>query len=97
MIEKFDISNEMTVVTSSYVTKERLPILEVWHEDDEEGGSLWQFHCGNDDYSMEEMELVRLDTILKIDETIQSILTLAKNKSARRKAIGMDWIITSSE
>ena len=53
------MGDETMVVTSSYVTQYGMPVLEVSHEDDEEGGSLWQFHAGNGDYDMSKMQLVR--------------------------------------
>ena len=89
----FDISADTMVVTSCYVIEDRCPILFVSHEQDEEGGSLWQFHCGNGDYSMERMMLVRLDTIEKIDPTISTIASLVVGHEATRNAIGSDWIV----
>lgn len=80
------------VVTSTYVTRERLPVLYVSHEDDE-GGSLWQFHCGNDDFSMEKMQLVRLDTILAIDPDLSQIADLEKGFCARRESVRHPWHI----
>jgi len=93
-MKTFCISNESMVVTSSYVTKERLPILEVSHEDDEEGGSLWQFHCGNGDYSMEKMQLVRLDTVLALDPSVIEVSDLPLGFSARRSDQYSPWIRT---
>jgi hypothetical protein len=46
----FDVSPDTAVVTTSYVTKDRQPILYVTHEYSEEEGVTWQFHCGNGDY-----------------------------------------------
>lgn len=80
------------VVTSIFVTVEGMPILEVSHEDDEAGG-LWQFHCGNYDYSMDKMQLVRLDTILKIDPTVDQVADLEIGKTAHRKTIESPWIV----
>jgi hypothetical protein len=93
MMNEFNISDDTMVVTSSYVTREGRPILEVSHEDDEEGGSLWQFHCGNGDYSMERMELVRLDTILEMDPTVREVANLDMGQCARRSAINARWVV----
>jgi len=93
MAKKFEIPNETMVITSSYVTEDFHPILEVSHEDNEEGGSLWQFHSGNRDYSMERMRLVRLDTVLALDPTIIEIADLPMGKTARRSAHGVPWTI----
>lgn len=92
-MNRFDISGDTMVVTSTYVTHEKLPILEVSHEDDQEGGSLWQFHSGNGDYSMEKMQLVRLDTILDIDPSIVDISRLDMGQTTRRRALGEPWIL----
>ena len=91
---QFNISSETMVVTSTYVTSKELPILEVSHEDDEEGGSLWQFHCGNGDYSMDKMQLVRLDTILAIDLSVKKIASLQMGQIARRAKLGDTWDIS---
>ena len=93
MMISFNIADDTMVVTSSYVTQGGYPILEVSHEDDEEGGSLWQFHCGNGDYSMDKMELVRLDTILGMDPTVIEIAHLPLGQCARRPAPNANWSI----
>lgn len=87
----FNIDSGAMVVTSTYVTDEKLSILEVSHEADEEGGSLWQFHCGNGNYSMERMQLVRLDTILMIDPSVAEVADLVVGATATRVAIGLPW------
>ncbi len=94
-MNEFGISDDTAVVTSSFVTHNGYPILEVSHEDDEEGGSLWQFHCGNGDYSMEKMELVRLDTIIKIDPSILGVADLKKGQTAKRRGHNDSWTITN--
>jgi hypothetical protein len=94
MINEFGISDDTAVVTSSYVTRDGCPILEVSCELDEEGGRLWQFHCGNGDYSMDKMELVRLDTIIKIDPSILGLADLQMGQTAKRKALNSPWTIS---
>ncbi len=79
------------VVTSTYVIDEKMPILVVTHEDDEEGGSLWQFHCGNDDYDMSKMLLVRFDTILALDPSLKDIGNLPKRKTMVRYKLTSEW------
>jgi hypothetical protein len=88
----FSITNDTMVMTTSYVTTQRLPILYVAHQDDEEGGSLWQFHCDNGDYSQDKLQLVRLDTILKLDPAIAEIADLPIGSSARRKNPTSPWL-----
>lgn len=93
LMKAFDIPNETIVVTSTYVTEQRLPILEVSHEDNEEGGSLWQFHCGNGDYSMERMQLVRLDTVLRLDPSIIEVADIRIGTTAKRVRKETPWIV----
>jgi hypothetical protein len=93
MKTSFNISDDTMVVTSKYVTGAKLPVLEVSHEDDEESGSLWQFHCGNGDYAAEKMQLVRLDTILKIDPLLINIASLKMGQTARRSNLDSPWVI----
>jgi hypothetical protein len=87
------ISDDTMVVTSSYVTENSMPILLVTHEnDDEDGSSLWQFHCGNGDYHMSKMQLVRLDTLLYLDSSIRKVLDLPKGMMARRDTKVSEWV-----
>ncbi|WP_428304049.1 hypothetical protein [Lacipirellula sp.] len=92
-MKTFPIPRDAMVVTSTFVIKEQMPILEVSHEDDEEGGGLWQFHCGNGDYSMSKMQLVRLDTILTMDPSVNQIADLEIGKTAHRKGLESPWSV----
>lgn len=89
-----NISDDVMVVTSIDITQDKLPILEVSHVDDEEGGSLWQFHSGNGNYSMERMQLVRLDTMLRIDRSLLEIADLEMGHTARRRTTEGPWTIS---
>jgi len=91
MVTFFNIPADTMVVTSKYVTENRLPILEVSHEDDEEGATIWQFHCGNGDFSMQQMQLVRLDTILAIDPSVLDLANLGLGFLAKRSEKGAPW------
>ena len=92
MSSSFNISEDSMVVTSSYVTSGGMPILLVTHEYDEEDEEyIWQFHCGNGDYAMERMQLVRLDTILNIDPSISTIANLAVGYQAKRTSPDENW------
>lgn len=93
-MNSFDISWETMVVTSTFVTRDGLPILEVSHEDDGEGGSLWQFHAGNGHYAMDRMQLVRLATILSLDSSVAETAGLGVGLAARRASIGEPWVIS---
>ena len=90
-VDKFNIAIDTMVVTSSYITKDRMPILCVSHEEDEDEGSVWQFHCGNGDYSEDKIQLVRLSTILSLDPDVLSVSDLPSGFEAVRKSIHHDW------
>ena len=85
------IYSESMVVTSTYVTNLKMPILDVSHAYDEDG-HLWQFHCGNDDYDMEKMQLVRLDTVLALDPGIAEVGDLPVGFCARRMDVDSPWV-----
>ena len=94
----FNISEDSMVVTSSYVTSGEMPILLVTHEYDEEDDEyIWQFHCGNGDYAMERMQLVRLGTILNIDPSILTVANLAVGYQAKRASPDEDWRLSHIE
>ena len=92
MEDKFDISMDTMVVTSSFVTEELQPILRVSHEDDDEGGAIWQFHCGNGDFSMEKMQLVKLSTVLRFDPNLERLADLPIGYIATRNTTSDEWI-----
>jgi len=94
----FDISENSMVITSSYVTSREMPILLVTHEyDDEDDEYIWQFHCGNGDYTIERMQLVRLSTILNIDPSILTVANLAVGYQAKRTSPDDDWTLSQVE
>ena len=86
-----NLDKDIMVVTSTYVVNENMPILYISNDDDEEGGSTWQFHCDNGDYDMGKMLLVKLDTILKIDNGLSNF-QLNIGEEARRVSAMSDWI-----
>ena len=88
----FELSDDNAVVTSAYVTEQQMPVLEVFHEEDDDG-PLWQFHCGNGDFSPLLLRLVRLDTIMRLDPTLLTISGLPAGMRAVRKDIESEWII----
>jgi hypothetical protein len=89
----FDVSPDAAVVTTSYVTNDRQPILHVTHEYDEEEGVLWQFHCGNGDYDPKVLQLVRLDEILEMDRSIAELAGLPTGFCAKRSSAEDEWIV----
>lgn len=90
----FPIMLDAMVVTSEYITKGRLPVLYVSREVDEEE-ETWQFHCGNGDFAMERMQLVRLDNILRGDDTLVALAQLPAGHSATRESIDAQWKVAA--
>jgi hypothetical protein len=89
-------NNKLMVVTSKYVMIDKMPILEVYHDDDEEGGSYWQFHCGNGDYSMENMLLVTMQSIINLDSSLKELLVYPVGTVAKRETVNSKWEIEYS-
>jgi len=87
----FEIPENTSVVTSSYVVDEMMPIVYVSHEYDEEEGDVWQFHCGNGDFDMSKMLLVSLGNILSIDSSLSEVSDLPVDSVARRSYVGDKW------
>jgi hypothetical protein len=87
-----ELNRNTMVVTSTYIVNDGMHILYVSNDDDEEGGSIWQFHCGNGDYSMERMLLVKLDTLLNLDSELIN-LELEIGQEATRENKTAFWEI----
>jgi len=91
----FKAPENTAVVTSTYVVNEKMPILYVSHEYDEEEGEIWQFHCGNGDYDMGKILLVSLGDILSIDSSLSDLSDLPINRVAKRSHVGDKWVYSS--
>lgn len=83
----FTRANNIEVITSKYVIKDRQPVLYVRHS----MGGEWQFHCGNEDYSAKNIMLVSLSNLLECDKTLDDISDLPLNCSATRDFVGDEW------
>jgi hypothetical protein len=90
----FDITLDTMVVTTTYVTKDQMAIVRVSHEEDDDGSIVWQFHSKIEDYHPNVLQLVRLDTILRIDSGVAILANLPVGFSARRHGVGDEWIVT---
>ena len=77
----------LAVITTQQVTKERQPILYVFHDADD--GS-WQFHAGGIP-QMTEAQVVSLAFILKIDPSLRELADLPVGWSAERGGMGQPW------
>lgn len=88
-----NLDKDVMVLTSTYIMNKGMPVLYMSHDDDEEGGSIWQFHCDNGDYDMGKMLLVKLGSILKLDTNLSKI-ELEIGQEARRTSVLSDWVIS---
>ena len=88
----YNLNKKTAVLTTTYVMQDGLPILYVSHDLDDEGGSIWQFHCGNGDYDMKKMLLVSLGSILNIDNELKG-LHLEIGEEATRLNKDAEWKI----
>ncbi|MCE9575996.1 MAG: hypothetical protein K8W52_22785 [Deltaproteobacteria bacterium] len=91
LVFRFGLAPATAVVTTTYVMKQGLPVLDVTHEDDEQGGALWQFHCGNGDYEPAVLMLVTLAQVLALDETVAELADLPRGWRGTRAERGAPW------
>ncbi len=77
-------------VTTIHVTSGRSPIVSVSRERDEDGELTWQFHCA-EPFKMEDAQLVRLDTILAIDPSMNVMADLPIGFEATRASANARW------
>jgi len=91
----FAVNVDEPVITTTYVTRQGMPILYVVHELDDRGGHSWQFHCGNGDYSEKVLQLVTLAEILAIDSTLSEVASMPPGFSARRENRESSWTIAA--
>ena len=82
---------ETSVVTTKQVTNSEYPVLYVSHELDEDGETVWQFLCLVVPFSMEDAQLVRLDTIVNIDNTLREVADLPLGYAATRDFASGPW------
>lgn len=90
----FGDSKATVAVTSEGVVSRNVPILYVSHETDEDGEIIWQFHHDPNSFDFSTAMLVRLDTMLGIDETISELGSLLVGWQATRRTAGDKWTIS---
>ena len=72
----WDVALAHAVLTTTYVTTRREPVVEVSHELDEDGAVVWQFLGATPDYRPEVLLLVRLDEILALAPHVMAVADL---------------------
>ena len=78
--------------TCCRVLEENKPILYVSHDED---GS-WQFLCGGN-HKEEDVRVVSLASILRIDETMEDLAELDYGEYAEAENVTSDWIVRRSD
>lgn len=87
-IYPFHWQKNVMAITSTHITEDNKPILLVLHYLDDHS---WAFLSGKP-ITTEEMQLVSMEQIIKIDPTILNIATLEPGWSAERNSIGEKWV-----
>ena len=83
------IDLKKAVFTSVQVIVNLLPILYVFHDDDDE----WQFLSGTEIGSDEEIRIISMGQALKFDATLNNITSLPIGSSAYRREVHGPWEI----
>ncbi len=89
----FDQAENVTTVTTKQVVHEGFSVLSVVHYEDDHS---WGFYCGTTSKS-EDLLLVRMDTVIKTDETLRLIADLPPGWNASRKTLQDSWVRIEGE
>ena len=89
----FDQAPNVAAVTSTHITKQRLPILLVTHYADDES---WGFQSGLP-VTTADAQIVAMKTIVEMDPTVAEIASLAPGYSAVRESVGGKWMVSKDE
>ena len=74
--------------TCCHALEENKPILYVSHDED----GYWQFLCGGN-HKEEDVRVVSLASILRIDETMEDLAELDYGEYAEAENVTSDWIV----
>ena len=83
----FDQGPNVAAITSTHITRDGKPILQITHYDDDDS---WGFQSGLP-ATTEELQLVAMRQIFWIDPTIVEIADLELGWSAEREFVGGAW------
>lgn len=84
---RFADPENAAVITLKQIVNEGEPILHVTHDSDDGG---WQF-LGWDDAKEEDVKIVALRTIVRIDPGVQELADLPLGWHAWRRAVDQPW------
>jgi len=71
----------------NHILKEKKSILLVFHEADGD----WQFLCGSDNHSEDNIKIVSLKQVTKIDESVNQLFEMPLGYGAERASGHMEW------
>ena len=83
----FDQGPNVAVITSTHITKDRLPILLVTHYEDDHS---WGFQSGNP-VTTKDAQIVGMKEIINLDPSVKEIADLLPGWSATREDVGKEW------
>lgn len=84
---KFKESKNMASFVCNHVLEKTKPILYVTH--DSEGD--WQFLCGEDDHTEENIKIISLLQAVELDNSINDLHEMPINVGAKRQKITEKW------
>ncbi len=76
-----------TCFTCSHVLNDKSPILYVTHDSD----GTWQFLCGGDNHTENDVKIVSLKQIVEIDQSLNGLYEMPKGVGATRENIDDTW------
>ena len=85
---KFKEKRNTACFTCIHVMTMSKPILFVSHDDD----SSWEFTCGADGHSEDEIKIISLEEATDIDSSINELADMPEGVCAERENIGAKWI-----
>ncbi|GET35090.1 hypothetical protein PbJCM13498_39530 [Prolixibacter bellariivorans] len=85
---KFEEEMNTACLTCVHVMTKSKPILFVSHDDD----SSWEFSCGANGHSEEEIKIISLEEATDIDGSINELASMPEGVCAERESIGAKWM-----
>ena len=85
---KFKEPKNTACFVCNHVLEKNRPILFVSHESND--GS-WQFLCGENDHSEENIRIISIEEAIKLDSTLNELYEMPEGFGAERKEVGKKW------
>ncbi len=85
---KFKEAKNTACFVCDHVLKKERDILFVTHDHED---SSWQFLCGQDDHTDDNIRIISLEEATKLDNSINELFEMPVGVGAEREKIGMKW------